>query len=92
MENISFSVFLNLLNFMTLRNGKVQDKKFKVFKTHLSLYQNILQKMGGRNSSQMIINLKNAKTNIILAIEIQCFSRHSWHVLMTHIFFLKRNL
>ena len=31
-ENIAFNVFLNLLNFMTLRKGKVQqNKKFESF-------------------------------------------------------------
>ena len=47
----------NDLNFMKLRNGKVQDKKFKDFKAKIwSFYQNISQKMGKRNYFQMILD------------------------------------
>ena len=52
-----FSYVLNLLDVTILRNGKAQDRNLNVFKTKiLSFYQNILQKMGRRNSSQMILH------------------------------------
>ena len=41
---------------MALRNDKVQD--LKVFKTNIeSFYQKILQEIGMRNCSQMILHL-----------------------------------
>ena len=59
-----FQCVLKLLNLRESINGKVQDKKLKVLiQTFLSkhfntkiFYQNILQKMGRRNSYQMILN------------------------------------
>ena len=49
---------MNLLTFISLRNGKVQDKKIeKILKqTFEVLYQNILQKMGRRNYFQIIFH------------------------------------
>ena len=59
-----FPCVLKLLNLRESINGKVQDKKLKfLIQTFLSkhfntkiFYQNILQKMGRRNSYQMILN------------------------------------
>ena len=59
-----FQCVLELLNLRESINGKVQDKKLKfLIQTFLSkhfntkfFYQNILQKMGRRNSYQMILN------------------------------------
>ena len=55
-----FWCVLNLLNFMALRNGnKYKIRNSKVLKTNIwGLYHNILQKMGRRNSSKMILYLQ----------------------------------
>ena len=45
---------MNLVNFMTLRNDKVENSKFKI-KNIWSFYHKALQKMGRRNSSQIIL-------------------------------------
>ena len=94
-ENIYFLLVLNFLNFMTLRNRKVQDKKLK---TNIwSFYQNISRKMGRRNSFQVILHLyatwKIAKRyyheNLNL---ISFYRRTSWHVIILPVSLLQRNM
>ena len=62
---------MNLVNFMTLRNDKVENNKFKI-KNIWSFYHNALQKMGRRNSSQIILlkrilSWQSKFNNILLA-------------------------
>ena len=83
---------------MALWNGKVQDKKFKSFKTNIwSFYQNILQKMRRRNSSQMIPQIKQLEKcqNEYYTdnLNLISFSSHtSLQLLMFPIALLKRSL